>query len=246
MYSYYGVPMNTTFMDRDLGAQIPLFDQHYEADYLNFYYNPNYPNSESSLRVLALRRTGGLHYQWGRKDPIPVFYYPGGYYEHNSGGTIRDNFRKYSVYSVYRQTGLNNGNIVYRMAIDENNYLANYSKEYSFYSSGITASDPTYVKIKKILTYSIANPFAYLYQSKSSNTYDWLSDENGLFADRWGHTTEKSAYDPCPEGYRIPDLMLNGIDGYSMVTIRITKAIRLGSTMCDLFKTIKLFITKTN
>lgn len=211
VHSIYGVPMKTTFMDRDLGAQIPFLDQHLVGDsYTHFCYSPKYPNSEASLRALAIRSSGGLHYQWGRKDPIPVFKYPGGFYEFPNAGTARDNFPKYSV---YRQTGLANGSIVYGAAIDENKYLTNYSKEYSTYSSDITASDSTYDKIKKVVTYSVANPFAYMYQSISSKAYDWLSDENGLFADRWGHTTEKSAYDPCPDGFRIPDVMSNPIDG---------------------------------
>lgn len=214
VYSYYGVPLKTTFMDRDLGAQIPFLDQHYVADgYTNFIYSPKYPESVASLRAMAIRNSGGLHYQWGRKDPIPVFYYPGGFYEHMTGGTVRDNFRKYSV---YRQTGLNNGNIVYGAAINEDSYLTNYSKVYSTYSSGITASDSTYEKIKKVLKYSVVNPFTYLYQSTSSNAYDWISDENGLFGDRWGHATEKSPFDPCPEGYRIPDLMFNAVDGVNL------------------------------
>lgn len=212
--SIYGVPLKTTFMDRDLGAKIPFIDQHYVADgYANMIYSPNWPNSEASQRVLAIRSSAGLHYQWGRKDPIPVFKYPGGFYEHVTGGAVRDNFAKYSV---YRQTGLNNGNIVYGAAVDENNYLANYSKEFSTYSSVFAASDSKSKQIKKVLQYSVANPFTFMYQNKLSEAKDWISNENGLLADRWGHTTEKSAFDPCPEGYRIPDLMLTGIDGMNL------------------------------
>ncbi|MCT2407844.1 T9SS type A sorting domain-containing protein [Chryseobacterium antibioticum] len=211
--SYYGVPLTTTFMDRDLGAQGPFLDQHFVAEGLaNFQYNPNYPASESSLRAMAIRNSGGLHYQWGRKDPIPVFYYPGGFYEHSSGGSTRDNFRKYSV---FRQTGLNAGTIVYG-TVNEATYLANYSKEYSTYSNSITAADSKYNKIKKILKYSVSNPSTYLYQNASSNSKDWISDENGLSTDRWGHATEKSPYDPCPQGWRIPDMMMNIIDGVNL------------------------------
>lgn len=215
VHSVYGVPLKTTIMDRDLGAQMPFFNYHYQADYLNFYYNTKWPESESSLRALALRRTGGLHYQWGRKDPIPVFYYPGGFYDHSAGGygTERDNFRRYSV---YKQTGLNNGNIVYGKAIDENSYLANYSKEYSTYSSDITATDSTADKIKKVLKYSVGNPFTHMYQNRLSNSYDWLSNENGLFEGRWGHGTEKSPFDPCPSGFRIPDLQWSAVDGVNL------------------------------
>ncbi|CAM4935516.1 unnamed protein product [Rotaria socialis] len=59
--------------------------------------------------------------------------------------------------------------------------------------------------------YSINNPLYFLYQNPSTETNqfkkvrDWVSDENGQFTDRWGHDTEKSPFDPCPEGWRIPD-----------------------------------------
>jgi len=211
--SYYGVPLKTTFMDRDLGAQAPFLDQHYVAEgYANFIYSPSFPNSESSLRVQAIRSSGGLHYQWGRKDPIPVFYYPGGFYEHVSGGSTRDNFRKYSV---FRQTGVSGTTITYG-TINEASYIANYSKDYTTYSNGITASDSKYNKIKKVLKYSVTNPSTFMYQPASSAAKDWLSDENGLAGDRWGHATEKSPYDPCPEGWRIPDTMMNAIDGVNL------------------------------
>lgn len=213
--SYYGVPLKTTLMDRDLGAQAPFLNQHYVAAGLtNFIFNPANPNSESSLRVQTIKNSGGLHYQWGRKDPIPVFYYPGGYYEHSSGGSTRDNFRKYSV---YRQTGVSGTNIVYG-TINEASYIANYSKDYSSYSSGISTNDSKYEKIKKVLKYSVANPSTFMYQNTSSNAKDWISDENGLYPERWGHATEKSPFDPCPNGWRIPDLpkSLNAQDGVNI------------------------------
>lgn len=206
--SYYGVPLKTTFMDRDLGAQAPFLDQHFVGDALIEFNGARV----SASRVQAIKNSSGLHYQWGRKDPIPVFYYAGGFYEHDAGGSIRDNFRKYSV---YRQTGVNAGNIVYG-AVNEANFEANYSKAYSAYSNGITANDSKYSKIKKVLNYSVANPFTFMYQTASSSSKDWLSDENGLAMDRWGHATEKSPYDPCPEGWRIPDLMMNLVDGVNL------------------------------
>lgn len=210
VYSYYGVPMNTTVMDRDLGAQVPFLDQHFVADsWTDFMYNPNNPTDVSSLRMLRIRGSGGMHFQWGRKDPIPVFKYPGGFYELPTAGAARD---KFPLYSVYKQTGLDsNGNIVYGVTVDETNYLANYAKAYSTYSSGVTVSDSTFDKIKKVLAYSVANPFAYMYQPESSPSFDWLSNESGMFPDRWGVHTEKSPYDPCPQGYRIPDGMWNGL-----------------------------------
>ncbi len=216
--SYYGVPLSTTLMDRDLGAQLPFLNQHFQADALqNFQYNPGNPTSTSSTRVETIRSSGGLHYQWGRKDPIPVFYYPGGYFEHSSGGTIRDNYRKYFV---YRQTGYNtNGTISYG-TVNEATYLSTYTKDYASYSAGINSNDSQYDKIKTILRYSVNNPMTLLYQSTTGTATDWISDQNGLLQERWGHATEKSPYDPCPAGWRIPDLHkisnsgINLFDGY--------------------------------
>ncbi|MCW3160418.1 T9SS type A sorting domain-containing protein [Chryseobacterium oryctis] len=211
--SYYGVPLKTILMDRDLGAQAPFLNQHFVgAGLTDFIYNPTYPNSENSLRAQAIRSSGGLHYQWGRKDPIPVFYYPGGFYEHSSGGTTRDNFRKYSV---FRQTGISGTSITYG-TVNEATYISSYSKDYSTYSSGITANDSKYDKIKKVLKYSVSNPLTFMYQPASSTAKDWVSNENGLAENRWGHATEKSPYDPCPEGWRIPDTMMNMIDGVNL------------------------------
>ncbi|MCF2221276.1 T9SS type A sorting domain-containing protein [Chryseobacterium sp. PS-8] len=213
--SYYGVPLKTILMDRDLGALGPFLNQHMveQGLYGPFYYNAGNANYYGNAIIQNIKDSGGLHYQWGRKDPIPVFYYPGGYFEHSAGssGTTRDLFRKYTI---FRQIGINNSTPVYSTGINEDNYIANYTKEYSAYSNTITTNDTTENKIKKVLKYSVNNPSTFLYQNTPSNS-DWISNENGLSQDRWGHANEKSPYDPCPEGWRIPDLQgvgTNGVD----------------------------------
>lgn len=202
--SYYGVPLETTLMDRDLGAVGAFINQHLaESGYLGtFYYNAANPNYAGNAIIQKIKDSGGLHFQWGRKDPLPVFYYPGGFYEHSAGGSTRDLFRKYPI---FRQVNNINGTIVYSNAVDETNYLANLSKEYSTYSNMITTNDSQYDKLKKVLKYSVNNPLTFMYQSNVANK-DWISDQNGLATERWGHATEKSPYDPCPEGWRIPDV----------------------------------------
>ncbi|MFA6059086.1 MAG: T9SS type A sorting domain-containing protein [Taibaiella sp.] len=183
-----GVPMATTFMNMDLGAWNPL---------------------PATLDYSLIQNSGGLHYQWGRKDPIPVFLRAGGFW---AGGM------KY--YTIFRQVGINSadGSILYSGAINENTYLQNFSREYSAYSAAanVMANDKKEIKIKKILKYATENPLTYLYHnpSTSTNQYikvkDWLANENNLFMERWGHANSKSPYDPCPEGWRIPDAFSAG------------------------------------
>lgn len=213
--SYYGVPLKTILMDRDLGAQMPFIDSHMaqpaETTTDPLSYNPADPTAANSLRVLQIKNSGGMHFQWGRKDPIPVFYNPGGFY---------NTFRSFNVYTVFRQIGISGTTPIYSTAINNTNYEANYTKEYTTYSSIINSNDSTSDRIKKIIKYSVNNPFIFLYSNSTNTVKDWLSDENGLFPNRWGHATEKSPYDPCPEGWRIPDLQgtssagVNIFDGY--------------------------------
>lgn len=124
-------------MDRDLGALGPFFNQHMveQGLYGTFYYNAANPNYAGNSIIQTIKDSGGLHYQWGRKDPIPVFFYPGALFEHSAGsaGNTRDLFRRYNI---YKQTGIAaNNTVIYSTAINEANYIANMSKEYSTYSN---------------------------------------------------------------------------------------------------------------
>lgn len=178
-----GVPLTTTFMNMDLGALNPA------------------PATLDSVLVL---NSGGLHYQWGRKDPLPVFLRPGGYWRTGM-----------KTYTISRQTGINasDSSIVYSATINENTYLQNFSREFTNYAAAanVLANDSKAERIRKVLKYATENPLTYLYQNTdaSANVFnkvkDWLSDENNLFMERWGHVGEKSPYDPCPAGWRIPD-----------------------------------------
>jgi hypothetical protein len=155
-----------------------------------------------------------LHFQWGRKDPLPVFFNPGGNYDFGTAvgnqGSIYKNLNKYTIRS---QSGpISNGIIPYSETIDSTSYTTNYAKEFSTdYSSVFSTADSKTDKIKKVLMYAVKNPLYFLYQNPSNETNqfkkvrDWVSDENGQFTDRWGHGTEKSPFDPCPEGWRVPD-----------------------------------------
>lgn len=192
-------PLSTTFMDRNLGALQMM---------------PNEFGHAPELRK-PFSKSGGMHYQWGRKDPIPTFTNPGLY--DVDGAT--------SSYVIYRQisNGSNNTLTSTNFAqVDKNSYLTNYTKDYSNYSSGITNATPKFEKVKNGIRYSVKNPLTFMYHNeivgedysfggtkpmseKVAKVKDWVSDERGLAQDRWGHGTEKSPYDPCPVGWRVPD-----------------------------------------
>ncbi|UWX59548.1 T9SS type A sorting domain-containing protein [Chryseobacterium oranimense] len=206
-----GVPMKTTFMDRDLGAKDKLVNEHiYEpsgsvfASGLAAPTTASFPtgNPATLARLAQISESGGLHYQWGRKDPLPVFYNPGpSYYNYGTN---------YAAYNVFRQNNPANattGAIPYTANMPESDYLTSYTQAYPTYSAAasVSSSDSKADKLKKIVKYSVNNPLNYLYQTDAAKL-DWVSDENGNMPERWGHATEKSAYDPCPAGWRVVDL----------------------------------------
>jgi len=204
-----GVPMKTTFMDRDLGARLPFINEHIYGYNTAAYTGPlgsyNNNNPAAVARLDQMHDSGGLHFQWGRKDPLPVFYNPGMFYNHVVSGK-----RPFNDYFVYRQNNPANpttGVIPYAGNMLESEYLNNYTQPYTSYSAAanVSASDSQADKLKKVVKYSVANPLSYLYQSDAAKL-DWVSDENGTMPERWGHATEKSPYDPCPAGWRIVDL----------------------------------------
>jgi hypothetical protein len=204
-----GAPMKTTFMDRDLGARLPFINEHIYAYNTSTYTGPlgssNNNNPAAVARLDQMHDSGGLHFQWGRKDPLPVFYNPGMFYNH-----VVNSKRPFNDYFVYRQNNPANvttGVIPYASNMLEPEYLSNYTQPYTAYSAtaNVSASDSKADKLKKIVKYSVNNPLSYLYQSDTTKQ-DWVSDENGNMPERWGHATEKSAYDPCPAGWRIVDL----------------------------------------
>lgn len=194
-------PLVTTFMDRNLGALQAMPSQ--------------FAHSTQELRA-QLTKSGGLHYQWGRKDPIPTFTNPG-LYDNTVGAQ--------STYVIFRQNSLGANNTLNSSnftQINKNNYLSGYTRSYSTYANGINNSSPKHLKVKNGINYSVKNPLTFMYHSevlglnytfegnkpiaeKVVKIKDWISDENGLFQDRWGHGTEKSPYDPCPAGWRVPD-----------------------------------------
>lgn len=163
-------PLKTVFMDRNLGA---------ESSDLN-----------SGL-------ANGLHYQWGRKDPIPNF----------SGSNSNTIF-------------LDNAPL--QKSIVSSNYNEDYTKKYEIYSS---ANSVKHKKIQENIKFSVQNPLSFMYHSMTGKIYDggnhyandlskvldWVSNERGEADDRWGHGGKKSPFDPCPEGWRVPDVSMRNL-----------------------------------
>lgn len=181
----------TEFMDRNLGA----------TDAFPVVVNPLTP---TTAELAKIRASTGLHYQWGRKDPLPVFQYA-------------DNR---ASYNIFLGNVTPSGSVTYStlLASAYNNMAGNYIVPYNTYAgaANVQTSDKVSEKVAKVIAYSVGNPLVYMIPStfapynssipNYTNGSDWLSPEPNLAPDRWGRGGEKSAFDPCPAGWRIPDL----------------------------------------
>ena len=183
----------TEFMDRNLGA----------TDAFPVVANPFTPTTAELAKIKA---STGLHYQWGRKDPIPVFQFAD----------------DRASYSVYLGTATASGTLNYTTLTNAtyNNTSGSYIVPYNTYANSananVSSADKVSDKIAKVLSYSVRNPLVYMipstfapYNSTTpvyTNGTDWLANEPNLAPDRWGRGGKKSPFDPCPAGWRIPDL----------------------------------------
>lgn len=169
--------LTTRFMDRNLGA---------------------------ISNNISTSAAGGLLYQWGRKDPLPSFagnrtVYLASDFK-NGGGTSGETARPVKYEQLSTQA-----------------YESELTEAYDVYGSVQPAEKD---KIRENILYSIANPLTFLYQRNLGQVYDggnhyandlskirdWASDERGQGFNRWGHADVKSPFDPCPEGWRVPDV----------------------------------------
>jgi hypothetical protein len=184
--------LQTEFMDRNLGAEeaFPTVT------------NPALPNAEELSKI---KLSGGMQYQWGRKDPIPPFVNPDG-----------------TAYQIHLGSVNTDGSVSYTSLTSStyNNASGNYIIPYNTYTNAsnanIVATDKIDVKMNKVLTYSIQNPLVFMVPSNFApifynqiaytNGSDWISDETNIAANRWGRADKKSPFDPCPNGWRIPDV----------------------------------------
>jgi hypothetical protein len=193
-YTQYGTIMKTTIMDRNLGA-IEVMPTSYTY----------YPDIYLEASRLQLNNSQGLHYQWGRKDPLPTFT---NVVPPNSATTN-------TKFNVFIGT-TNSSGVVSYSTLSEATYNSNHVVNYNTYKSSINTTDKIDVRIEKILGYSAANPLKFMkpdvaYPTRTDINYilgsDWLFDTNyhALYAERWGLGSKKSVFDPCPNGWRIPE-----------------------------------------
>ncbi|MCY0969102.1 PKD domain-containing protein [Chryseobacterium wangxinyae] len=184
--------LQTEFMDRNLGA---------EEAFPNVM-DPITPNAEELNKI---KLSGGMQYQWGRKDPIPPFVNPDG-----------------TNYQIYLGSANNDGSVSYTALNSStyNNANGSYIIPYNTYTNAsnanLVSNDKIDVKANKVLTYSIQNPLVFMVPSNFApifyqvlgytNGSDWISNETNIAANRWGRADKKSPFDPCPSGWRIPDV----------------------------------------
>ncbi|REC79208.1 hypothetical protein DRF60_07935 [Chryseobacterium elymi] len=193
-------PMKNTFMDRNLGA----------TDVFPDVVNPESVDNTNELPLI--NGSAGMQYQWGRKDPIPSFI--------TTGVNISNGAAKTGEYSIWTSSGPDaNGNIYPSSFTEltgntyENTYVKQRGTDYG--TVGITKAE----NIMNNLKYSVENPLAFMipgtkYTNRSTlNSFygqDWLYSTPNQMMDRWGHATSKSVFDPCPGGWRVPDIS-NGV-----------------------------------
>lgn len=182
-------PLKTTFMDRNLGA-IEAFPT--VAD----------PASLTPEELTSIKNSAGLQYQWGRKDPIPSFRNPGDKIQNLN-----------NVIYVSTET-YNQGNLIYT-DVNENYYNTNFNMSglanAVYISNDIDHNSKFGIKpaIESVLLKSVQNPLSIL---TNSGTKDWVFAKDDYASDRWGHGTSKSVFDPCPNGWRVPDVLSNESD----------------------------------
>ncbi len=177
-------PIKTVFMDRNLGAE---------------------SNS------LESGKANGLHYQWGRKDPFPVFNDKNSkiIYTYNSGSGAKPS-------DAFKGLAINYDEV------NSDAYLNLYTDSYLKFGS---LNPVKHKKTSDNIKYSVENPMLFLYQPGTGTLYnggnhyandlkkvrDWVSNERAVADDRWGHADKKSPFDPCPEGWRVPDVTLTNL-----------------------------------
>ncbi len=173
----YSAPLVTTFMDRNLGAMLPF----------NISQNQEF-----------IRKTKGLLFQWGRKDAVP-------------------NFKGVEGAKIYiGKENLPEGSAPQYTELTDSQYNESFTESFENYNN---AESEKFRNAWLNVRYSVQHPLTFLYQSgtgaifnggnKSDNNLndvrDWVSADRSLLYERWGHGGKKSPFDPCPQGWRVPD-----------------------------------------
>lgn len=139
----------------------------------------------------------GLYYQWGRKDP---------FIGANSAGAHVKGESESTAFSTKTASYVSNGT------------------NFSLIANNDTA-------ITDCINYTVNNPMTYIKyvaQVNNSGANSWFNNDCSAYADIWGgESGEKSAYDPCPAGYKIPENASSTWSGYTKTSFQYTE---LGAT----------------
>lgn len=124
----------------------------------------------------------GMFYQWGRKDPLPPA----------KGSSINETSlfgtATIPIYGADGTTPLPEG--------EQDNTTAAGYKRVSVTMAGSNAP--------ATLNYSVKHPLTFIYYI-SQDVGDWYTNNAGYQNNTlWGNGGNKSAYDPCPEGWKVP------------------------------------------
>ncbi len=174
-------PITSEFMDRNLGALEKM------------------PSTADAPKAVKSR---GLHFQWGRKDPIPVF-------------AKDQNGIEEKIYLGSEEASRTD--FITYTEISKLNYEASETIPYSNYGS---LNPVEHLKMRENIKFSVENPSKFLYHqglgavydggNKNNNNLslikDWATDGRSKGSERWGHAGRKSVFDPCPLGWRVPDV----------------------------------------
>ena len=143
----------------------------------------------------------GLYYQWGRKDP---------FIGANSVGLF-----------IGKATD---------PAVAETKAFGTLTASYVGNAVSF-ATEQTSATMADCVAFSIANPMTFIISNAAINgggTNSWFTSDYNGFSDLWGGVSNtKSAYDPCPAGYRIPEDANVTWAGYAKANFTFTE---LGAT----------------
>ncbi len=122
----------------------------------------------------------GLYYQWGRKDPFIGAKSVGAMV--SSGNTAK--ITESTAFGTLTASYVGNGDAKFK-------------------------GEETSAKITDCVGYTVANPMTFLVSNAEVNkggTLSWFTSDYTTFNDLWGGVSkQKSAYDPCPAGYKVPE-----------------------------------------
>lgn len=132
----------------------------------------------------------GLYYQWGRKDPFIGAKSAGAMVSKDNTAKIQET----TAFGTLTASYIGNGDAKFK-------------------------GETTSATITDCVGYTVANPMNYLVSNGAVNgggVNSWFTSDYNNYTDLWGGVSkQKSAYDPCPAGYKVPEDSNVTWSGYS-------------------------------